>query len=56
MRTAVSLDDELLAKARAYVGLSETPALLLAPGVRLWSADRRLVEAVGRCGLPVFAP
>jgi Arc/MetJ family transcription regulator len=28
MRTTVTLDDELLEKARAYTGISETPALL----------------------------
>jgi Arc/MetJ family transcription regulator len=28
MRTTVALDDDLMAKARAYTGLQETPALL----------------------------
>jgi len=37
MRTTVTLDDELLATAREYTGITETPALLRA-------ALRALVE------------
>ena len=38
-----------------YVDAHLLASLLLSPGVRLWSADRRLGEAAARCGAPVFA-
>ncbi len=45
MRTTVALDDDLLAKAREYTGLTETPALLRAALKALIEreAARRLV-------------
>ncbi len=38
-----------------YVDAHLLASLLLSPGVRLWSADRRLAEAASRLGVPVFA-
>lgn len=38
-----------------YVDAHLMASLLLSPGVRLWSADRRLVETASRRGIPVVA-
>jgi Arc/MetJ family transcription regulator len=49
MRTTVTLDDELLAKARAYTGLKETAAIVRA-GVKALverEAARRLAALGG---------
>lgn len=49
MRTTVALDDELLAKAREFTGITETPALLREALRALINreASRRLVRLGG---------
>ena len=41
MRTTVTLDDELLAKARKYTGIEEEAALVNAGSRRCWNVRRR---------------
>ena len=59
MRTTVSLDDELMASAREYVGEIDTPSLLrmaLTALIQREAARRLAALGRGRPGISTFPP